>query len=163
MGWNYPNPIYMYPKRKRRPQCSKCRFELEGKCYQRKYSEYDYAELEGKTNQNCGHFEEGNKEDKDKLVKKINRQIETSAQTGCCIIVCILGTGYNTELKLIRRWRDDFLKENWIGEKFVNFYYRRFSPLIIKLIGDKLFLKQIVKFNILMFSRILKKHYKTSD
>ncbi len=56
MGWNYPNPIYMYPRRKRRKECSKCKYQVNELCYQREYSGYDCAELEGYTNQKCRHF-----------------------------------------------------------------------------------------------------------
>ena len=62
MGWNYPNPIYMYPKRKKRYQCSKCKFKLGNLCYQRKYQDHDYAELEGTTKRNCKYFEEKQKD-----------------------------------------------------------------------------------------------------
>lgn len=58
MGWNHPNPIYMYPRRKRRPQCSKCKYKIGNLCYQRTYQNYDYAELEGTTKRNCKYFEE---------------------------------------------------------------------------------------------------------
>ncbi len=68
MGWNHPNPIYMYPRRKRRKQCSKCKYKIGSFCYQRKYSDYDCAELEGKTKRNCKYFEE--KQTKTSLRKK---------------------------------------------------------------------------------------------
>ena len=62
MGWNHPNPIYMYPRRKKRPQCNKCKYKLGDLCYQRKYQDYDYAELEKTTKRNCGYFEEKQKD-----------------------------------------------------------------------------------------------------
>jgi len=62
MGWNYPNPIYMYPRRKKRPQCSKCKYKIRNFCYQREYSEHDSAELEGTTKRKCKYFEEKQKD-----------------------------------------------------------------------------------------------------
>ena len=64
----------MYPRRKKRPQCNKCKHHLEGKCFQRKYKEYGCAELEGHTKQHCEFFEEGTEEDKKKLIKRLNRR-----------------------------------------------------------------------------------------
>ncbi len=61
MGWNHPNPIYMYPKRKKRSQCNTCKYKIGDFCYQRKYQDYDYAELEGITNRKCGYFKEKQK------------------------------------------------------------------------------------------------------
>ncbi len=146
MGWNYPNPIYMYPRRKRRPQCSKCKYELNGKCYQRKYREYDYAELEGHTNQKCWHFEKGTKKDKEKLFKKIDEDINKSVEnSGCCIIMCVLGPAYISEINIIRKWRDKFLKKSSFGRAFIKFYYHTFSPFMIQLINDRACLKKIIR------------------
>ncbi len=61
MGWNYSNPIYMYPRRKKRNQCNKCKYKLGNLCYQRKYQDYNYAELEGTTKRNCKYFKEKQK------------------------------------------------------------------------------------------------------
>ena len=57
MGWNSINPIYCYPRRKRRTQCTKCKYKVSNRCHQRDYSEYSYAELEGTTDRKCKYFE----------------------------------------------------------------------------------------------------------
>lgn len=56
MGWYHPNPIYCYPRRKRRKECEECIYRKGNACYQRKYQEYDYAELEGYTDVKCRYF-----------------------------------------------------------------------------------------------------------
>ncbi len=53
MGWNYPNPIYCYPKRKQRDQCNKCEYKQEIYCTQK-----TDCELEGYTERKCKYFKE---------------------------------------------------------------------------------------------------------
>lgn len=149
----------MYPKRKRRPQCSKCKYELNGHCYQRKYAEYDSAELEGNTNQKCGHFEEGTNKDKDKLVKKINEQVSTSTGGGCCLVLTLLGTGWEKDLNRVRKFRDKTLKSSYLGRKFVKFYYWM-SPYVCSFIHDKHTLKRILKYMIIPEIKIISCLYK---
>lgn len=93
MGWNYPNPIYMYPRRKRRPQCAKCKYKIGNFCYQRKYSGYDSAELEGTTNRKCGHFEpkQGDPSLRRKEKQEINPPLEEYNNGGGILGIIFLG------------------------------------------------------------------------
>ena len=152
MGWNHPNPIYMYPKRKRREQCLTCKYCLGNRCHQRSYSDQSYAELEGTTDRKCGYFEEGTKEDKTALKKKIEERAKLN--NSCCIILCVLGTAEIYKLNTIRGWRDDSLKNNQLGRGLIAFYYHRLSPFMIGLIKKGFPIKKPIRWGVSFFVNV---------
>jgi len=62
----------------------------------------------------------------------------------CFIATAAYGSKFQTDVRLLREFRDRFLKTNPIGEEFVQFYYRH-SPPIADFIADKYFIKAVVR------------------
>lgn len=119
MGWNHPNPIYMYPRRKKRLQCNKCKYKLGNLCYQRKYQDYNYAELEGTTKRNCKYFEE--KEKDPYLRKKEIEQLRPSFKQ--------LSKTSKTKKKLKSSKSKNEKKVSWILFLFFVFMFSLFLKL----------------------------------
>ena len=62
----------------------------------------------------------------------------------CFIATAAFGSKFEPAVVLLREFRDQFLLTNYLGEKFVQFYYRA-SPPIAHYIADNMILKYLVR------------------
>ncbi|NKQ38223.1 MAG: hypothetical protein HF967_01870 [Methanosarcinales archaeon] len=81
------------------------------------------------------------------------------ANGGCFIATAAYGTPFAEEINILRFWRDTFLLKYYLGNLFVKFYYKT-SPSIANFIRDKDWMKNIVKFFLNPFIKLLNKYYK---
>ncbi len=70
-------------------------------------------------------------------------------KNGCYIATCVYGSYDCPQVWVLRRYRDFYLRERFLGRLFIRLYYT-FSPVVIKLFGNTSSFKQL-------FSRILNK------
>ncbi|MCM8772111.1 MAG: hypothetical protein NC922_03410 [Candidatus Omnitrophica bacterium] len=68
-----------------------------------------------------------------------------SAAGGGCFIASVCFGEDSWQVKILRKFRDKILMRNYIGRKFVEFYYRN-SPILANYLKEKIILKEIVKF-----------------
>lgn len=74
---------------------------------------------------------------------------------GCFIATVAYGTPMAEELDILRYWRDNSLKTNWIGRQFVNLYYAT-SPPIANFIKKRNYLRRFVRKCLNPFIKYLK-------
>ena len=55
-------------------------------------------------------------------------------KNGCYVATCVYGSYDCPEVWVLRRYRDDFLANNWCGRTFIKIYYT-LSPLLVKCFG----------------------------
>jgi hypothetical protein len=71
-------------------------------------------------------------------------QFTTRASSGCFIATAAYGTPMAKEIQVLRKFRDEYLLTNPLGQVFVNLYYK-LSPPIADFITDHPSLKPIVR------------------
>lgn len=64
---------------------------------------------------------------------------------GCFIATEIYGDINAKEVKALRKFRDNFLSKNYLGKKFIDFYYSGFGKRTAHLIGKFPFTKNTIK------------------
>jgi hypothetical protein len=88
-----------------------------------------------------------------KPVEKVNIAIENSSNDknkseGCFIATACYGDYNAPEVIVLRKYRDEVLKQNSVGKLFIKAYYA-ISPAIAKILFQSNFLKNIMKQNLL--------------
>lgn len=79
------------------------------------------------------------------------KQYDTPADKRCYIATAVFGVSAPETLKL-RKWRDDFLKNYYLGRQFINVYYK-ISPYLIR--KSPHFLKPIARIALRGFIKII--------
>lgn len=74
--------------------------------------------------------------DEDMEAKEINPR--------CFIATAAYGSSLHNKVDLLRWFRDNYLRQNWIGRKFIVLYYR-YSPPAAEFIAERPWLRQIIR------------------
>jgi|ETNmetMinimDraft_11_1059920.scaffolds.fasta_scaffold93608_2 hypothetical protein len=77
----------------------------------------------------------------------------------CFIATAAYGTRFAEEINILRDFRDKKLRNSFIGNVFINFYYKT-SPPIANIISKNEFLKKVVRTVLKPIIRIIKKKIK---
>lgn len=67
-----------------------------------------------------------------------------SGSSSCFIATAVYGSYDAHEVLILRRWRDNRLSSNRIGEKFIRFYYK-ISPRIASWIRDRALIRIVTR------------------
>lgn len=76
----------------------------------------------------------------------------------CFIATEVYGNPDILEVRILRRWRDEFLLKYSLGQKSVNFYYKN-SPKLVKKIKNKPKIKNLIKCGLDLFIRLFLRIY----
>jgi tetratricopeptide (TPR) repeat protein len=82
--------------------------------------------------------------DPDAIMPEINRENVEGTSNFCYIATAIYGSYDAPQVLILRKYRDNVLLHSALGRIFVKFYYR-FSPLIVKYIGNNNITNHVVK------------------
>jgi len=82
------------------------------------------------------------------LSRSLPFSIEIAPAGGCFIATAAYGTPMAAEVEVLRRFRDEYLLTNAVGQAFVDFYYST-SPPIAKFLADHAALKPMVRFGLM--------------
>lgn len=96
-----------------------------------------------------------NKQAKQLLAKIEN---EKPKSNNCFIATAAYGTPFAEEIDVLRNWRDDFLSESFLGQKFIKMYYS-LSPPVANNINTSDTKKKIVRITLNPIVKILKGNY----
>ena len=99
-------------------------------------------------------IEPENKEAKE-LLAKINNE---KPKSSCFIATAAYGTPFAEEIDVLRNWRDDFLAESYLGQKFIKMYYS-LSPPVANNINNSETKKRIVRITLNPIVKILEGNY----
>jgi hypothetical protein len=80
---------------------------------------------------------------------------EKSSGSGCFIATACFGSEYAYQVEILRKFRDRFLISNWVGKKFISFYYRN-SPPIANFLKNHSFFKKTVRIALIPIVNICK-------
>ncbi len=69
---------------------------------------------------------------------------QTGKKNGCYIATCVYGSYDCPQVWMLRRFRDQNLRKNWLGRFFIKIYYT-VSPMLVKIFGDKMLFKSFGK------------------
>ncbi len=72
---------------------------------------------------------------------------------GCFIATAVYGTPMAEDVEVLRRFRDQYMVTNELGQKFVSLYYRH-SPALAEYISDREWAKRLVRIALLPLVRI---------
>ena len=78
------------------------------------------------------------------VAKQWASKCESEEKNGCYIATCVYGSYDCSEVWILRRFRDFFLRKSFLGRLFIRFYYF-VSPKIVELFGEKSLFKRINK------------------
>ena len=81
---------------------------------------------------------------------ELKEEDENLFELPCFIATAAYGSPFHPHVKIIRDFRDKFLKTNSLGRKFVYFYYK-YSPLLANIIAKSKPLKVIVRIHLVPF------------
>ena len=84
---------------------------------------------------------------KEREPEKITQPVQTTAaqagrQKGCYIATCVYGSYDCPQVWMLRRFRDESLRQKWFGRMFIKLYYA-VSPGLVKLFGNRKLFKTI--------------------
>lgn len=100
-------------------------------------------------------IEPKNKEAKEWLTKINNEKPKSNL---CFIATAAYGTPFAEEIDVLRNWRDDFLAESFLGQKFIKMYYS-LSPPVANNINTSDTKRKIVRITLNPIVKILKGNY----
>lgn len=66
-----------------------------------------------------------------------------SSGSGCFIATACFGSVHSYQVEILRKFRDRFLTTNWLGKKFVSFYYKHSPPVANFLINHPFFKRTV--------------------
>ena len=73
----------------------------------------------------------------------------SSGSSSCYIATMVYGSSESTEVLILRKYRDNVLKKNWVGRNFIYYYYK-YSPQLVELFKNNRnvnsFIKKILDF-----------------
>lgn len=69
------------------------------------------------------------------MMDQIDRSSGNSSRNGCYIATCIYGSYDCPEVWTLRRFRDYYLAQSWLGRTFIHVYYA-VSPTVASLFGN---------------------------
>lgn len=79
----------------------------------------------------------------------------TQLSDGCYIATMAYGDYNHTQVIKLRKFRDNFLKKSFIGRIFIKLYYK-YSPLLVKKLGDRKGINSIVRKTLNLFINLIK-------
>lgn len=93
-------------------------------------------------------------------ISKVRDKMEKEKREGACFIAtAAYGTPFAREIDVLRDWRDNSLKKNFLGVLFVKVYYK-ISPPIARFIARRGKLRKLVRVILKPMVRVLRKYYK---
>lgn len=97
----------------------------------------------------------------EELINKYSLTLE-SIHSGCYVATCVYGSYNTSEVWVLRRFRDSYLRKSLLGRMFIKVYYF-ISPIIIKFFGEnKLFRKINHKLLNSLVHKLINKGYSSS-
>ena len=89
------------------------------------------------------------------IIKKI--PVTVTKKKGCYVATAVYGTYDCPEVWVLRRFRDNFLQDHWLGRRFIDVYYAT-SPKAVELFGKKKWFNRFFKISLDKFVSCLQKN-----
>ena len=100
---------------------------------------------------------EDNKNEKSFLNLFEKRENTVTKKKGCYVATAVYGTYDCPEVWVLRRFRDNFLQDHWLGRRFIDVYYAT-SPKVVELFGKKKWFNRFFKISLDKFVSCLQKN-----
>ena len=91
-------------------------------------------------------------------LKSLNNMHYRSNSRGCYIATMVYGSYDHPQVLILRKFRDTFLSNYYLGKKFIKFYYK-YSPGWVESMKNMKLVNQIIKSVLNKLILILRKRY----